>query len=386
MAKPAGARCNLRCEYCFFLKKKRLYPESSCRMPDRLMERYIRQTIQAHTTPEVTIAWQGGEPTLMGLEFFRRVVEVEKKYAKPGTVIRNTLQTNGVLLNDKWCEFLRINRFLVGLSIDGPRACHDAYRKNPRGESVFEKVVDAAGLLQQYEVDCNILCTVNSFNSRYPLEVYRFFRDQLRTPFLQFIPIVERDNTTGNQEGERVTDRSVNGEAWGDFLIAVFDEWVRRDVGSMFVQFFDGVLASYVRGYSSLCILRPTCGEGVALEHTGDVYSCDHYVQPDHLLGNIRRTSIEKLVFSDKQRRFGSRKWDDLPRSCRECEFLFTCFGECPKNRIEQSPDGTGKINRLCPGLKAFFAHTNEPMRQIAELLRSGRNAAEITKRFRHGT
>ncbi len=378
MAKPTGAQCNLDCAYCFFLKKEQLYPGSRFRMTDEVMENYIRQTIEAHHVPEVTIAWQGGEPTLMGLDFFRRSIEMEEKFAKPGQRIQNTLQTNGTLLDGEWCRFLRDNDFLVGLSLDGPRRLHDVYRRDKGGRPTFDKVVRAARLMQQYHVEFNVLCTVNAANSLHPLEVYRFFRDELGAPFLQIIPVVERDNSTGNQEGTSITDRSVRPEQYGRFLIEIFDEWVRRDVGSMFVQFFDGVLMSYLRGRSSLCILQPTCGEGVALEHNGDVFSCDHYVEPRHLLGNISRTPLAQLVSSDQQRAFGRAKGENLPRCCRECDFLFTCYGECPKNRVLTSPDGEARLNWLCAGLKAFFAHVDRPMRIMAELLRRGEPAGSV--------
>jgi uncharacterized protein len=378
MAKPTGAQCNLDCAYCFFLKKEQLYPGSSFRMSDEMMERYIRQTIESHRVPEVTIAWQGGEPTLMGLDFYRRAVEVEKKYARPGLHIQNTLQTNGVLLDAEWCGFLRDNNFLVGLSVDGPRHMHDVYRRDKGGQPTFDKVMRGARLMQQYHVEFNVLCTVNAVNSLHPIEVYRFFRDELGAQFIQVIPIVERDNCTGNVEGTRITDRSVRPEQYGRFLIEIFDEWVHRDVGSTFVQFFDGVLMSYVRGRSSLCILQPTCGEGVALEHNGDLYSCDHYVEPLHRLGNIAQTPIGELVSSEKQRAFGQAKADTLPRYCRECEFLFTCHGECPKNRVLTTPDGEPGLNWLCAGLKAFFAHADRPMRIMAELLRRGQPADRV--------
>jgi uncharacterized protein len=378
MAKPTGARCNLRCDYCFFLKKERLYPESAFRMTDEVMEAYVRQTIEGHSVPDVTIAWQGGEPTLMGLDFFRRAIAIEKKYARPGMRIENTLQTNGVLLDDEWCALLRDNNFLVGLSLDGPRQLHDAYRHDRGGNSVFGKVVGAVRLMQKHGVEFNILCTVNAANSLKPLELYRFFRDDLGARYLQFIPIVERDNETGDQEGTRVTDRSVRPEQYGRFLIEIFDEWVRRDVGEMFVQFFDGVLASYVRGYPSLCVLQPTCGQGVALEHNGDVYSCDHFVEPRFLLGNIRETPVDRLVSSDKQLSFGRAKYETLPMYCRQCQYLFTCNGECPKNRVLKTPDGEEGLNWLCSGLKAFFAHTERHMRIMADLLRRGQDAGGI--------
>jgi len=380
MAKPTGSRCNLACAYCFFLKKDRLYPGSDFRMSDDVMERYIRQTITSHTVPQVTIAWQGGEPTLMGLDFFRRAVEVELDVMRPGMTVENTLQTNGVLLDEAWCKFLHEKRFLVGLSMDGPREMHDAYRRDKAGNSVFDKVIRSARLMQEYRVEFNILCTVNATNSLQPLEVYRFFRDELKAPYLQFIPIVERDNETGDQEGTRVTDRSVRPEQYGRFLIEIFDEWVRRDVGKMFSLFFDGVLMSYLRGRSSLCVLQPTCGEGVALEHNGDVYSCDHFVEPKHLLGNIAETPLAALVSSEKQRDFGRAKSSDLPKTCRECRFLFTCHGECPKNRVLTAADGEPGLNWLCAGLKAFFEHTERPMKIMAELLRRGRRAEEVMK------
>jgi uncharacterized protein len=378
MAKPTGARCNLECDYCFFLKKSLLYPDSDFRMSDETMETYIRQTIEGHQVPEVTIAWQGGEPTLMGLDFFRRAVEVEKKYIRPGMRIENTLQTNGVLIDEEWCKFLNENNFLIGLSLDGPRQLHDAYRHDKGGKAVFDKVVRAARLMQKHDVEFNILCTVNAKNSQHSLEAYRFFRDELEARYLQFIPIVERDNETGNQEGTQVTDRTVDPAQYGRFLIEIFDEWVRRDVGFMFVQFFDGVLASYVRGHSTLCILTPTCGEGVALEHNGDLYSCDHFVEPRYLLGNIGQTPLPKLVASETQRSFGRAKSETLPNYCRECTFLFTCHGECPKNRVLTAPDGKPGLNWLCAGLKAFFEHVDRPMQIMADLLRRGQYADGI--------
>jgi uncharacterized protein len=380
MAKPTGAKCNLACDYCFFLKKENLYPGSDFRMSDELMEAYIRQTIEGHRVPRVTISWQGGEPTLMGLDFFRRTIEVEKKFARPGLRIENTLQTNGVLLDDEWCRFLHGNHFLVGLSLDGPRHLHDAYRHDKSGKSVFDRVIRAARLMQKHKVEFNILCTVNAANSRQPLEVYRFFRDELEARYVQLIPIVERDNVSGHQEGMKVTDRTVDPEQYGRFLTAIFDEWVRRDVGRMFVTFFDAVLASYLQGASTICVLSPTCGESVALEHTGDLYSCDHYVEPRYLLGNIQERSIRELISSENQRRFGQDKSSTLPRTCRECEFLFTCHGECPKNRLLSSPDGEPGLNWLCKGLKIFFDHVDGPMRIMADLLRRGQYADTIMK------
>ena len=378
MAKPTGSACNLNCDYCFFLKKEALYPGSSFRMPDEVHEAYIRQLLEAHQVPQVTIAWQGGEPTLMGLDFFRRSVELQKKYRKPGTRIENTFQTNGILLDDDWCRFFHDNAFLVGLSLDGPKELHDVHRKDKGGQGTFDRVLAAARRLQAHRVEFNILCTVNSDNSRRPLDVYRFFRDELGARYIQFIPIVERDNDTGYQEGHTVTDRSVTPEEFGRFLIAIFDEWVSKDVGETFVLNFDGALAGWLDMAGTVCIFGPTCGLGLALEHNGDLYSCDHFVEPKFLLGNILETPLIDLVASEQQLKFGRDKKDTLPRSCRECEFLRVCHGECPKNRFVEAPGGEPGLNYLCAGYKAFFAHADKAMRIMADLLRRDRPASEV--------
>lgn len=373
MAKPTGARCNLDCAYCFFRKKEGLYPESDFRMTDTVMEEYIRQTIAGHRIPHVTIAWQGGEPTLMGPDFFRWAVEVQKRYAKPGIRIENTFQTNGILLDDDWCRFFHDNNFLVGLSMDGPGELHDTYRKDRRGRGTFDRVLKAARLLLKHDVEFNILCAVTSTNADHPLEVYRFFRDELSAPYIQFIPIVEREN-----EGKTVTDRSVRPDQWGRFLTGIFDEWVRRDVGRTFVLNFDWALAGWLGMAGTVCVFAPTCGLGVALEHNGDLYSCDHFVEPDHFLGNILTTPLVDLVNSGKQRTFGEAKRDTLPRYCRECPFLAVCNGECPKNRFVETPDGEAGLNYLCEGYRTFFSHADRPMRMMAGLLRQGRCADEV--------
>ncbi|MCE5241474.1 anaerobic sulfatase maturase [bacterium] len=377
MAKPAGAACNLNCAYCFFLKKSALYPDGPARMSDAVLESYLRQTIQAQQVPLVTIAWQGGEPTLMGLDFYRRSVEIEKRYLKPGTTVERTLQTNGVLLDEEWCRFLHEHSYLVGLSLDGPRELHDVYRRDKAGKPTFERVLRAARLMQEHGVEFNVLCTVNAQNGSHPLKVYRFFRDELNARYLQFIPIVERNNANGFQQGDRVTDRSVRPRQWGRFLIDIFDEWVRRDVGEMFVLNFDGPLANWL-GSPSTCVFRPTCGQGMALERNGDLYCCDHYVEPDYLLGNILETPLVELVSSARQFRFGQAKRDTLPRYCRQCEVLFACNGECPKNRLARTPEGEPGLNYLCAGYKAFFRHVDQPMRLMAQLLRRGREAREV--------
>jgi uncharacterized protein len=380
LTKPTGAICNLDCKYCFFLSKEELYPNSRFRMTDETLERYVRQQLDAQQGPEVTLAWQGGEPTLMGLDFFRRSVELADRHRRPEQAVQHTIQTNGTLLDDDWCRFFKAHRFLVGLSLDGPRTMHDAYRVDKGGHPTFDKVVRAWRLLRQHQVDVNLLCTVNAANQDHPLEVYRFFRDELGARYLQFIPIVERVNADGRtrfQEGSTVTGRSVGSEAWGRFLIAIFDEWVRRDVGTVFVQMFDAALASWVGAPPAICIFAETCGDAVALEHTGDLYSCDHFVEPGYLLGNIARTPLAELVGSPAQRAFGAAKRDTLPRYCRECPVRFACHGECPKNRFILTPDGEPGLNYLCAGYKAFFTHVDRPMRLMAELLRRGRYADE---------
>jgi uncharacterized protein len=378
MAKPTGSACNLNCDYCFFLKKEKLYPGSDFRMSDQVHEAYIRQLLEAHQVPSITIAWQGGEPTLIGLDFFRRSMELQKKYQKPGTQIENTFQTNGILLDDEWCRFFHENHFLIGLSMDGPKELHDTYRKDKGGHGTFDRVMRAARLLQRHKVEFNILCTVNSKNADHPLDVYRFFRDELGANYIQCIPVVERDNENGFQEGSKVTDRSVRPEQWGRFLIEMFDEWVKRDVGQTFVLNFDGALAGWLDRAGTVCIFGPTCGQGTALEHNGDLYSCDHFVEPNFYLGNILKTPMITLVDSEKQRKFGQDKRDTLPQYCRNCEFIHICNGECPKNRFIETPDGEQGLNYLCEGYKAFFKHADRPMKIMAGLIRRGRLAEEV--------
>ena len=380
MAKPVGSRCNLACDYCFYVRKMELYPKSTFCMSDEVHEAYIRQLLKAHTVPQVTVAWQGGEPTLMGLDFFRRSLEFQKKYAKPGTRIENTFQTNGILLDDEWCRFFHENNFLIGLSMDGPKELHDFYRKDNGGHGTFERVMQAARLLQEHTVEFNILCTVNAKNADHPLNVYRFFRDELKAQYIQFIPIVERDNETGFEEGNTVTARSVRPDQWGRFLIEIFDEWVKRDVGQMFVLNFDGALAGWLGMAGTVCVFGRTCGLGMALEHNGDLYSCDHFVEPKYFLGNILKTHLAELAASAKQRKFGEDKRDTLPRFCQKCDFLPVCNGECPKNRLIKTPDGEPGLNYLCEGYKAFFRHADPQMKIMADLIQKGQSAGEIMK------
>jgi uncharacterized protein len=383
LAKPAGAICNLSCSYCFYTAKERLYPNSRFRMNDEVMESYLRQYLAAHRGQHATISWQGGEPTLMGLDFFRRSVSCERRYASLGTTTERTIQTNGTLVDAEWCSFLSAHDYLVGLSLDGPQALHDAHRVDKSGKPTFDRVMRAAELLQAHGVAFNILCAVNAANAQHPLEVYRFFRDEVGAQFIQFIPIVERDDQTGCQREADVTDRSVTADQWGRFLIAVFDDWVLNDVGRVFVQHFDAALAAWARAPPEMCIFSPTCGTALALEHNGDLYACDHFVDSNHLLGNILETPLVELVASGAQRRFGLDKRDSLPRYCLGCPVRFACHGECLKNRFVSAPTGESGLNYLCAGYRAFFAHVDAPMRQMALLLQQGRAPAEVMPRHR---
>jgi len=412
LAKPTGAVCNLDCSYCFFLSKEMLYPGSRFRMADELLELYIVQLLESHQTPgiEVTIAWQGGEPTLMGLDFFRRSVELAETHRRPDQKILHTIQTNGTLIDDQWAAFFKQHNFLVGLSVDGPREMHDTFRVNKGGSGTFDQVMQGLAALRRHDVDFNILCTLNSANADHPVEVYRFFRDELGAQFIQFIPIIERvepaqidaalatgiqlhsgepvpvspapwsswhDRPLYTQTGTVVTDRSIRPEQYGHFLNGVFDEWLRRDVGTVYVQLFDVTLGAHV-GQFSLCIHAPTCGNALALKHNGDLYSCDHFVEPDYLLGNIQERHMIELIASPQQRQFGQDKLDTLPRFCRECDVRFACHGGCPKDRFISTPDGEPGLNYLCAGYKLFFHHVGQPMRVMADLLRQGRYADEI--------
>ena len=400
LVKPTGAICNLDCKYCFFLSKEMLYPGSRFRMADDLLETYIKQLLESHRAPEVTLAWQGGEPTLMGLNFFKRVVELIDTYKKPKQSVAHTMQTNGTKLDDEWAAFFKEHNFLIGLSVDGSQEMHDTYRVNKGGAGSFAQVMGGWEVLKKHEVDFNILCTVHDANADHGVAVYRFFRDELGADFMQFIPIIERASETllplanvgwserdgGErplylQTGNLVTNRSVKSKQYGRFLIDVFEEWVRRDVGKVYVQLFDVALGSWV-GQHSLCIFSPTCGSALALEHNGALYSCDHYVEPDYLLGNIRETHMIELIASDQQRKFGQDKMDTLPQYCLDCDVRFCCHGGCPRNRFIPTPDGQPGLNYLCAGYKDFFHHITRPMNIMANLLKQRRPPADIMKRY----
>src|SRR5277367_708355 len=397
LIKPTGAICNLNCKYCFFLSKEMLYPGSRFQMAENLLETYLKQLLESHRAPEVDVAWQGGEPTLMGLDFFKFSVELVRKLKRPDQKIQYTIQTNGTRLDDEWCIFFKQNNFLVGISMDGPKDLHDVYRVNKGGAGSFDQVIRGLNFLKRHKVDFNSLCTVHTANQHRPIDVYRFFRDELGAQFIQFIPIIERTNSstlpianTGwsqrpggdrplyTNAGDLVTERSVDAQSYGSFLIAVFDEWVRTDVGKVYVQHFDSALANWVGTRGAVCVFSETCGQAVALEHNGDLYSCDHFVEPKYKLGNIRETHLIQLLASAQQIKFGQDKRTTLPRYCRECEVRFACHGECPKNRFIKTPDGEDGLNYLCAAYKAFFNHIDRPMKIMTQLLRGGRFADEI--------
>ena len=396
LAKPSGSTCNIDCQYCFFLSKEALYPNEKHRMSDATLETYIRQLLEFHRTPQVTVAWQGGEPTLMKLDFFRRAVDLVEKYRRPGQDVQHTFQTNGLLIDDDWCTFFKQHNFLVGLSVDGPRELHDAYRVDRRGRGTFELVMRGWSHLRRHGVEYNILCTVNAANEKHGRAVYRFFRDELDAKWVQFIPIVERATAETleianqgwserpgqqrllyTQTGNLVTERSVGSKQYGRFLVDIFEEWVRRDVGRVYVQLFDVTLEAYF-GRHLLCIHAPTCGYGPALEHNGDLYCCDHFVEPNFKLGNIHETHMQKLVASPEQRKFGDDKRDTLTAQCRQCEVRPLCNGGCPKDRFALSRDGEPGQNYLCSGLELFFTHTRVAMRTMGELLRRNRPPSDV--------
>ena len=382
LAKPTGPACNLDCAYCFFLDKAQFYPGGSFRMSDNVLEQYIKQLIEAHQEDQVVISWQGGEPTLMGLNFYRKALAIAEKYRRPGMTFMHTMQTNGTLLNDDWCRFFRENNYLIGISIDGPRELHDIYRLDKGGNPTFDRVMHGIRLLQKHRVDFNILVTVNRVNADYPLEVYRFIRDEIGTDWIQFIPVVERINSDGQylyQEGDRVSDRSVKPDQYGQFLVTIFDEWVRRDVGRVFVQTFEAALANWAgMGSSGICVFNPTCGSALAMEHNGDLYACDHFVEPGYFLGNINKRHMLDLVSSEQQLKFGRDKRESLPQFCLDCDVRFACHGECPKNRFLKTPDGEPGLNYLCDGLKTFFHHIDQPAKIIIGLLGMGRPADAV--------
>ncbi len=389
MVKPTGAICNLDCTYCYYLHKEELLGSNSkFRISDEILETHIRQYIEAQRGDEVVFSWQGGEPTLLGVEFFEKVVALEKKYQRSGQYIENDLQTNGTLLNDEWHAFLRKNKFLVGLSIDGPQELHDRYRVNKGGAPTFDKVFAAGLQLQKHGIPFNTLTVVNRVNAKKPLDVYRFLSRELRPRQLQFIPCVEptvfhnvapqkwdastlplQDSPAAHpgSPDSVVTDWSVDPDDWGYFLCKVWDDWYRRDYGKVHVNLFETAVAQWMGRDSQLCIYSEFCGKGVALEHDGSAYSCDHYVYPEYKLGNIAETHESRMVFSDQQKKFGFAKRDDLPQQCRACKYKFACWGECPKNRVIRTREGEPGLNYLCSGRLKFWQHIDPDIKEILQ-------------------
>jgi uncharacterized protein len=388
MTKPIGPICNLDCKYCFYLEKETLYPATSrWQMPPEVLDRYIQQYIAAQPHNEVHFAWQGGEPTLLGVDFFRTVVALQAKHSQ-STTIHNALQTNTTLIDDEWASFFAENGFLVGVSIDGPRELHDHYRVDKGNTPTFDRVLRGIAKLKEHNVDFNTLTVVNRQNSQHPLDVYRFLKE-IGSGFMQFIPVVERQSIAPAPTGltliqphsaqpASVTEWSVEPQAYGNFLIQIFDEWVRHDVGRCFVQLFDVALESWLGLHASLCVFRETCGSALAMEHNGDLYSCDHYVYPENLLGNVMTSALAQMTNSPAQQNFGLDKRDSLPRMCRECDVRFACNGECPKHRFLTTPDGEPGLNYLCAAYMAFFRHIHPYMQFMASELRASRPPANV--------
>ena len=389
MVKPIGAICNLNCEYCFYLEKEKLYPsEKNWAMPYDVLEKYIKEYIQTQKVPEINIAWQGGEPTLLGIEFFKKAIQLEKKYAD-GRKVENAFQTNGILLNDEWCSFFAENNFLIGLSIDGPREIHNKYRVLKGGQPSFDKVMTGLGYLKKHKVEFNTLTCVQKDNSYKPLKVYEFLKE-VGSRFMQFIPVVERKSLNESselklvapsyKEEATVTDWSVEPLQYGKFLMQIFDYWVRNDVGKYFVQMFDVSLGLWHGLGSSLCVFRETCGQALAMEHNGDIYSCDHFVYPEDKLGNIMADSLNKIVDSQQQLQFAANKKTKLPKFCLDCDVRFACNGECPKNRFIKTPNGEDGLNYLCSGYEYFFHATAPYMRFMSNELAKKRPPANVMK------
>ena len=398
MAKAIGPICNLDCKYCFYLEKEQLYPENEkWKMSDERLEVFVRDYIAAQPGPEVTFAFQGGEPTLLGVNYFRKVVAFQKQYAQ-GKTIANAFQTNGTLLNDEWGAFLAENNFLVGLSIDGPEDVHNANRVDKKGRDSYKDVMRGLNILRKHKVEFNTLTCVNSVTVQHPKRIYKFLKS-IGSKYIQFIPIVEREVDTAaaklgldfaappdletppaNREAPRMSAHAVPAAAYGDFLCKIFDTWVKRDVGKVYVQLFDVALGKWLGDSGGLCYFSKTCGSALAMEHDGDLYTCDHYVYPKYKLGNLMNTSLGELADSTMAKAFGEAKRDRLPKYCRDCSVRFACNGECPKHRFTWTPDGEWGLNYLCPAYKQFFKHIAPAMKIMADLYRQQRSPAEVMK------
>lgn len=397
MTKAAGSSCNLACKYCYYLEKNNLYKDIQADnrfvLTDELLEKFIRMYIESQTTPQIQFCWHGGESLMRPISFYRKVVELQKKYSQ-GRIIDNALQTNGSLLNDEWCRFFKDNNWLVGVSIDGPQKFHDEYRKTKAGAPSFRKVMHGIELLRKHGVEWNALAVVNDFNGDYPLEFYHFFKE-MECRYIQFTPIVERiiprkdgRYLASPMDGRDVplADFSVSPEQWGDFLCAIFDEWVRNDVGRYFIQIFDATLANWIGEQPGVCSMAKTCGHAGVMEYNGDVYSCDHFVFPEYKLGNIRTNTLIEMMYGDRQQKFGNDKFEKLPTQCRMCKYLFACNGECPKNRFAITVDGEPGLNYLCAGYHRYFEHVAPYMDFMADELKNRRSPANVMNhRFDNG-
>lgn len=386
MLKPVGSKCNLDCDYCYYLEKASLYSKRNQVMSEELLEKFIKQYIESQTMPQVMFTWHGGETLMRPLSFYKKAVELQKKYAG-GRQIDNSIQTNGTLLNDAWCSFFKENNFLVGISIDGPQDFHDEYRRDKMGRPSFQRVMRGINLLKKHGVEFNCLAVVNDYNVDYPLEFYRFFKE-IDCQYVQFTPIVERirkNNSqmklaTAKEEDHEVelAAFTVDAGKWGDFLCAVFDEWIKEDVGKVYIQIFDSTLANWVGEQPGVCTMAKTCGHAGVMEFNGDIYSCDHFVFPEYKLGNIYSQPVASLMYSEQQLKFGNDKFDTLPQQCRECEFLFACYGECPKNRFIKDKYGNPGLNYLCKGYYKFFHHVMPYMDFMKQELMAKRAPANV--------
>lgn len=391
MLKPVGALCNLACDYCYYLEKAKLYQDNPKHvMSDELLEKFIEEYINSQTMSQILFTWHGGETLMRPLSFYQKAMELQHKYAK-GRTIDNCIQTNGTLLTDEWCKFFHENNWLVGVSIDGPQEFHDEYRKNKQGMPSFVKVMQGINLLKKYQVEWNALAVVNDFNADYPLEFYHFFKE-IDCRYIQFSPIVERiyHHTDGRylaavEEGdnEHLTDFSITSEQWRNFLCTIFDEWVKNDVGEYYIQLFDTTLANWMGEQPGICTLAKTCGHAAVMEFNGDVYACDHFVFPQYKLGNIYRETLVEMMYSEKQQKFGQAKQDALPTQCKECQYLFACNGECPKNRICKTETGESGLNYLCKGYYQFFDHVAPYMDYMKRELMAKRAPANIMEAIR---
>ena len=386
MLKPAGAHCNLACKYCYYLEKNNLYQNSHRHlMTDEMLEQFTREYIEAQTMPQVLFTWHGGEPLMRSIDFYKKALALQKKYAH-GKQIDNVIQTNGTLLTDEWCEFFAQNHWLVGISIDGPQEYHDHYRVTPAGKPSWEKVMQGISLLKKHRVEWNAMAVVNAYNAEHPLEFYHFFRDN-GCQYLQFTPIVER--LTEHEDGRTLasladdreiplTDASVTPQQWGNFLCTIFDDWVRHDVGKTFVEIFDCTLANWMGVLPGICAYSKECGHAGVMEHNGDVYSCDHFVFPEYKLGNIREQSLIDMLYGEKQQAFSRLKHTSLPRQCKECDMEFACHGECPKNRFEKDKYGEPGLNYLCQGYYQYYTHVAPYMDFMKRELLAQRPPANI--------